>query len=73
MRHCDSKDLLEVVQLANQLCISFQDRMITVLDPCLVPFLGRFFELMPALSSINGRGRELVAPHEEIERASVQV
>ena len=73
MRHCDSKDLLEVVQLANQLCISFQDRMITVLDPCLVPFLGRFFELMPALSSSNGRGRELIAPHEEIERASVQV
>ena len=67
MVHCDSADVIEVVQLANQLCLAFQDRMLPALDPNLVPFLRRVFELMPPPA-----GGELSAPHEATERASVQ-
>lgn len=65
--HCDSKDILDVTQLLNQLCIKFKSAAVPSIDSSLMPFLRKCYELMPQASEVGE-----LAPHLVTEQLSIR-
>jgi len=65
--HCDTKDILDVTQLLNQLCIKFKSAAVPSIDSSVMPFLRKCYDLIPRASEDGD-----LAPHLITEQLSIQ-
>lgn len=70
--YCTQEDILDVAQLFNQVCITYKERSVPLIDGALLPFLQKCFALSSEVSTCIDGTAATMAPHQRTEQLSIQ-